>query len=281
MRTRKARVGIWWASSLLVVSVLGSSRAEDTDGDNAAAMARMLQDPLANISAIMTDNDIHIGTGTGEATTVLQLQPVHSVNFERFSLVPRGVIPIIGLAPGANIPPINQPTTDDGTQWGLGDTVGQLFYTPRTDAAWKFGVGPQISFKTHTDDRLAGSGWGAGVAAVVVGGLGEATSVAVLGGHLWGEEGFSTTLVQPMFFYNFKSVPGLAVGYNGAITYDWNNKAGNNLQLPLGGVVSRTSDLGGGYGLDLVLGAYVYPVKPDGGPDWSFKFGITLLLPRK
>ena len=87
-------------------------------------------------------------------------------------------------------------------------------------------------------------------------------------------------LVQPMVFYNFPTVPGLSIGYNGAITYDWNDPRGGGLQLPVGMVVSRVTDLGGGYGLDLMMGAYGYPKKPEGGPDWSFKFGVTLLLPR-
>ena len=70
------------------------------------------------------------------------------------------------------------------------------------------------------------------------------------------------------------------VGYNGAITYDHSIDSGDKLQLPLGGIIGRTTDLGGGWGLDLNLGAYVYPIKPDGGPDWSFKFGISVLIPR-
>ena len=126
------------------------------------------------------------GTGTGEATTVLQIQPVHSVNFDGFTLVPRGVIPVIGLAPGANIPPINQPSPGDATQWGLGDIVGQLFYTPTAQKGWKFGGGPQVSFATHTDDRLQGPGWGGGVAGVAVGGVGDDISIAIIAGQLWG-----------------------------------------------------------------------------------------------
>ena len=95
-----------------------------------------------------------------------------------------------------------------------------------------------------------------------------------------GEGEFSVTLLQPNLYYNFPNTPGMYVGYNGAITYDHSITSGDKLQLPLGGVIGRTSDLGGGWGLDLNLGAYAYPVKPDGGPDWSFKFGISVLIPR-
>ena len=249
--------------------------------DAAAAMARTLQDPLANISAIMTDNDIHIGTGTGVATPVFQIQPVYSLPFENFSLVPRAVIPIIGLAPGAKIPPVGQPAPEgDSTTWGLGDSVFQMFVAPKSSGSWKWGVGPQFSLKTHTTSDLKGAGWGAGPVGVIVGGFGPNVSFAGIVGHMWGQDGFSTTLVQPMVFYNFPGVPGLAIGYNGAITFNHSIKEGNTVQLPIGFVVSRTTDLGRGYGLDMSMGPYVYPVKPEGGPEWSLKFGLTLLMPR-
>ena len=87
-------------------------------------------------------------------------------------------------------------------------------------------------------------------------------------------------MIQPMVFYNFPTIPGMSLGYNGAITINHNIKEGTKVQLPIGFVLGRTTDLGGGYGLDMSIGPYVYPVKPEGGPEWSLKFGLTLLLPR-
>ena len=99
-------------------------------------------------------------------------------------------------------------------------------------------------------------------------------------GHLWGSDGgFSTTLFQPNLSYNFPGIPGAYVAYNAAITYDWNTDSSNALTLPLGAVVGRTFDLGGGHGLDLSIGAYWNAEKPRGSNDWQIKFGVTLLLP--
>jgi hypothetical protein len=257
-----------------------AANAQD-DADEAAAMARTLQDPLAYISAIMTDNDIYIGTGDGQATTVLQIQPVYSLNYDSLSVIPRAVIPVIGLAPEAKIPPIGEPApSGESTLWGLGDTAVQAFIAPKTESAWKWGVGPQVSLRTHTRSSHAGAGWGGGLAGVLVGGFGENVSVAVIGGHMWGQDGFSTTLLQPNVYYNFPSIPGMAIAYNAAITYDHNISSGDKLQLPLGATLSKTSSLGGGYGLEMAIGTYVYPIKPDGGPDWSFKFQLSMILPR-
>ncbi|NKB88505.1 MAG: hypothetical protein GKS06_09815 [Acidobacteria bacterium] len=273
---------------LLLVTVtatpISAQQEEDADSspeEAAAAMARALQDPLANIAAIMTDNDIHIGTGNGVATPVFQVQPVYSFNFSKFSLVTRAVVPIIGLAPGAKIPPVGEPAPETGsTTWGLGDTSFQMFVAPKSRGSWKWGVGPQLSLKTHTTGDLRGAGWGAGPVGVIVGGFGPNVSFAGILGQLWGQNGFSTTLIQPNVFYNFPGVPGLAIGYNGAITIDHSIEEGSKVQLPIGFVVGRTTDLGRGYGLDMSIGPYVYPVKPTGGPEWSLKFGLTLLMPR-
>lgn len=49
--------------------------------------------------------------------------------------------------------------------------------------------------------------------------------------------------------------------------------------MPLGLVVGKTIDLGGGHALDLSIGPYWYAVAPEGGAEWSLKFGVNLMLP--
>ena len=66
------------------------------------------QDPLANIKALVTDNDVSFNTGEDEDKTSygFQLQPVYAVPFEDlgFNLVNRAVIPILGMAEGGQKP---------------------------------------------------------------------------------------------------------------------------------------------------------------------------------
>lgn len=78
------------------------SLAEEKGG-GAAEMARKLQDPLANIKAIMTDNTIGFNTGDDEGTSYgFQIQPVYAIDLpdKGFTFLPRVVIPITGLEPG-------------------------------------------------------------------------------------------------------------------------------------------------------------------------------------
>lgn len=257
--------------------------AVDLSGEAAAEMAAKLRDPLANIAAIMTDNDILFKTGDNQTSYGFQIQPVKAFDFpeQGFTFITRAVIPILGLAPEGQRPIVGAPlpASSDHT-WGIGDIVTQFIFAPKVAGDWKWGAGPQLSWPSHTSNKLKGPGWGGGPVGVLTGSFTDDLSLALIGGHLWSYDGdFSTTLIQPSLFYSFPTLPGSYVGYNAAITYDWNVTSGDAWTLPLGAIVGRTFDVGNGYGLDLSIGAYWNAVKPDGANEWQIKFGVSLLLP--
>ena len=269
---------------IFMMSMLDTVLADEAS--NTAAMARKLQDPLANMSALMTDNDILFKTGKGddEVSYSYQLQPVHAWSFDEQGLnfIARGIVPILGVAPTAVVPPqVDTPVIANSRVWGLGDIVSQFFFSPKTEGAWKWGLGPMISWKTRTDNQLGGAGWGAGPVAVIVGGITRDISSSFFVGHLWGDEGgFSTTTFQPMISYNIPSLPGVAINYNATISYNWDAKSsGNSLTLPLGVGVSKTIALGGGYGLDMGLGFYANVIRPDGSANGKINWTLSVLFP--
>ena len=75
------------------ISLTTGAKAEDA----AAALARKAQNPLADITAIMTDNIIMFGFGPGnDVGYSFQIQPVKSFDTgEGFAIIPRAIIPII------------------------------------------------------------------------------------------------------------------------------------------------------------------------------------------
>ena len=271
-------------SLLIIVTLVAPttfSLAEE-GSDAAAEMARKLQDPLANIKALMTDNDINFNTGDDETSYGFQLQPVYAMPFEDlgFNLVNRAVIPILGIAPEGQKPILGEPLPPgDSLTWGLSDSLLQFFLSPRTDSPWKWGVGPMVSLRTRTDSDLAGPGWGGGPIGVLVGDIGEHISTAFIGGHLWGEEeGFSTSMLQPMIFYNLPDAWN--IHYNNIISYDWNaDESSNAWTVPLGLGVGKMLALQGGHGIDLSLGGYYNVARPEGAADWILKWAISWLLP--
>ena len=81
----------WVLGLVCVLGLPMAARADEADpdapraepaADAAAEMARKLQNPLANIRALMTDNAIGFETGDDEGTSYsFQLQPVYALVF--------------------------------------------------------------------------------------------------------------------------------------------------------------------------------------------------------
>lgn len=248
----------------------------------AEKLARLLQDPLANISAVATDNSIYFGQGPANNTGYnFQIQPVYSIPTKMgFSVIPRAVIPIVGAPPASDFPRLGEPRPSGGvTTWGLSDIITQVFFAPSGLGSVKWGVGPQISYRTRTDARVGGAGWGAGPSAVLLGSAGS-WGYGALVSHLWGQNSFSTTIIQPFLYYNLNAIPGAYVGYNNSISVDWDATSRNRFSVPVGLTAGKAFDLAAGYGLDLSLGLYGFADRPAGGPDWQLKFGMTIVIPR-
>ena len=248
---------------------------------DAKCLAEKTQNPLANVRAVMTDNTMTFNTANGTAYG-FQIQPVMSIPTDKgFNMVARAIIPVVGAPSGSDLPRLGGLTpasTPPTTYWGVSDIMAQLFFAPDTTSPIKSGFGPQVSFRTRTTSGVAGPGWGAGPAFVFFGSAGQLSYGAVLGHH-WGQDGFNLSTVQPILLYNIESFPGVYVGYNNSITYDWSVHGGNRWQVPLGLTTGYTLALDGGYALDLSVGAYSLAAKPNGGGDWQFKFGVSLFLP--
>jgi hypothetical protein len=265
-------------SAVLIFTYVGLAAEPATESGLSAEeeMARKAQDPLGNVRAIMTESTIAFKAGDGDTNYGTQFQPVYAIpNSTNYNMILRGVIPVAAIEPGTVVPRFgSEPREDTGSKWGISDSMVQFFLSPKTDGAWKYGIGPQVSLKTHTSDRFVGPGWGAGLAGVVFSGSGNWSYGGIAMQH-WGEDDFSIMTIQPIVMYNLESITGAYVGYNNSSTYDWNADSGDRLTLPLGLTAGRTILLGSGNGLDMNIGAYGLAVRPENGPEWQLKFGLS------
>ena len=254
-----------------------ATAASAQDSDAVAEMARKAQDPLADVKAFMTDNAINFKGGPDDDVTFnLQAQPVYSIpNESNWNIIGRAIIPLIGIEPGVVYPPVGtDPAPNDGSTWGLSDTYLQAFFSPKKSGNWKWGVGPQVSLLTSTSHRVRGPGWGAGLAGVLFGSVGNWSLGGVASQH-WGGNNFNLATVQVIAMYNFADIPGLYAGYNNSITYDWSASSGESLTLPLGAMVGRTFLVQNGDGLDLNIGLYSMVERPTDSPKTQLRFGIS------
>ncbi|MGV2989906.1 hypothetical protein ACE1OE_19915 [Vibrio sp. E150_011] len=141
-------------------------------------MAKKIQDPLADLAALQVDFNAKFNVGENKDTSYSAIiQPLYTIDTENYNLVTRQLIPAL------YVPEV----TDGNTNYSfeLGDIVSSAFISPKTDSDWKWGLGPQVSLKTRTNDQLAaGAGWGGGVTSVATGAAG-AWSFATFLSHLW------------------------------------------------------------------------------------------------
>ncbi len=281
--------------TLLVVCVgLVCALPVRVSADKAAELAALLQDPMATISAIETDSKVGFRAGPkNDKSYRFEVQPVHAFVVEELgvSIIPRASIPFIGITSTTDLPGLANPEDrdsgieDKGRQWGLGDIVTQVWVAPLGQEGFvKWGLGPQISWRTRSDNDVAGAGGGAGPSAVLVGDSGP-WAYSILGGHLWGFDGdFSTTSLQPSLFFNFKSMPGAYLYYNNTVSYDHKTKGGNgnSWAVPLGMGIGRTLDMGEGHALDLRVGGYYFPSwgRSKGNPDYEAQLNVGWMFPR-
>lgn len=149
---------VWSALSLCLLLPAVSRASADED------LAMQLANPIASLSSVPFQSNWERGIGPqGEGDRYrMNLQPV--VPFDLgpdWNLITRVIVPVVSqedVFPGA------------GSQFGLGDTLASLFFSPKrpTAGGMLWGAGPVFLVPTGTDDLLTGKKWGLGPTGVVL-----------------------------------------------------------------------------------------------------------------
>ncbi|MEO1657282.1 MAG: hypothetical protein AAFR65_06130 [Pseudomonadota bacterium] len=240
--------------------------------DQTCQATRDAQDPTAAVNGVFFDNTIGFGPVSDNTLYDIQVQPiVTAVQSDWGDVVVRGIVTILGV-------PTPAPDGELETDFGVSDTIVQAFYIPPSDGAFKFGFGPQVSLATHTEDEVQGADWGAGVAGGGFGFAGPLSYGAVVN-HLWGDDEFNQTTVQPIVFYNVKDSPlgDWFIGYNSEITYNWSTDE-NQWTVPVGATVGKTFILPSKDSATVNFGAYDLVESGSNGNEWQLQFSVNILF---
>lgn len=167
-------------------------------------------------------------------------------------------------------------------EFGLGDANPSVYLTPGPVGDLTLGLGVAAQLPTATNYYLGQGKWAGGPALVGIWTPGPFV-LGALAQNLWSFAGPSSRAnvnaasFQPLFNYNIRD--GWFVVSQPYITADWTAPAGQRWMVPLGGGLGKLMKVGN-QAFTVTAAAYGYPITPDGGPKYSFRFAMTFLFPR-
>lgn len=234
----------------------------------ASGLAAKSQNPVSDLASVPYQMNANFGIQPGNRMQYVgNFQPVVPLKLtENWNLIARLIVPTI-----------NQPVGLLEHEHGLGDSLGQFFFTQRQPGRLIWGVGPMVMMPTASSPLLGFQEWGAGVAAV-----GLVSEGPWLGGALvtnvWSFEGATNQfLVQPFLNHNFEK--GWFVSVSGEFTADWERPADDQWTMVFGPGFGRVFPIFG-QPVNIATRFGGYFDTPDGGPDWQYRLQVTLLFPK-
>jgi len=265
-----------FAAAAPKVNANGTATEESTETgageDQAAELAKQLQNPVASLISLPFQNNFEFNLGPNDDgfKYTLNFQPVIPVSLSKdWNLIVRTIVPIISqddVIPGTS-------------QSGLSDITQSFFFSPKKPVGGLIlGFGPVMLYPTATDSLLGTERWGAGPTFLVLKQVGGWTYGALLN-HIWSYAGddqrdyVSSTFIQPFISYTTKTKT--TFGLNTESTYDWHN---SQWTVPINLSISQLMKFGK-MPVSLSLGVKYYADGPDGAPNWGIRFVVTPLFP--
>jgi hypothetical protein len=270
-----------WPGLVLIGLAAAPVSAQDTDSQE---LAKQLANPIASLISLplQSNYDWGLGPGGNGGQYKLNVQPVVPVTLNSdWNLISRTIVPLVGQDDVVPVPP----PTDD-SQFGIGDIVQSLFFSPQkpTSGGLIWGAGPVFLLPAATGKFIGSGKWGAGPTVVGLKQSGPWT-VGVLANHIWSVAGnhdrekVSATFLQPFVGYTTKSATTFTI--NSESTYDWVHK---QWTVPVNLVIAQLlppKKTGMSFPLQVQFGIRHYFVHANGGPENGVRFSVIALFPRK
>lgn len=255
------------------VAPIAPAAAESAGEDNAAELAKKLQNPVASLISVPFQFNVDTGFGPKDADKLtLNIQPVIPITLnDDWNLIIRTILPVVHLGSLA-----------DGvsSETGLGDTVQSFFFSPKEPVGgWIIGFGPVFLWPTATEDLLGGEQWGAGPTFLVLR-QESGWTYGLLANHIWSYAGnddrddVNATFLQPFISYTLPTYT--TIGLSSESTYNWDE---GEWTVPLIAQVSQLVKVGK-LPVQFSLGGKYFLEAPDGGPEWGIRFTVTFLFPK-
>lgn len=252
----------------------GTAMAEEKAADNAAELAKKLQNPIANLISVPMKLDWDTGIGPEDADrSTYVIQPVIPLELnDAWNVISRTIVPVHIDA--------ESPVAGGSDTNGMGDILQSFFISPKapTGGGWIWGAGPVLSLPTGSDG-LTSDKFSIGPTAVALRQQ-DGWTYGALVNQLWSVSGdddtedVNATFLQPFLSYTLKTHTTL--GVNTESTYNWEAE---EWTVPVNLTLSQLLKVGK-QPIQLQLGYRNYVDTPSGGPDWGLRFQVTFLFPK-
>jgi hypothetical protein len=258
-------------AAAVAVCLLLAAREDCGAQQNADALAKASQNPVADMTSFPLQFNFNSGGGLQSKTALLlNVQPVMPLELDKkWLLVARTVVPYVNL-----------PLPDGQRQTGIADIQEQLFFTPRSSSQVVWGLGPILSVPTATSDVVRTGQWALGPTGVALVTKGRWV-VGMLANQLWriGGDNFGNDvnqfLLQP--FVNFNIPKGWSITSAPIITANW-NALDDKWTVPLGIGVGKVTAIGH-QPVSIGMQYYRNVEHPDLAGANQFRFTFTPLFP--
>jgi len=254
---------------------LGGVAAAAEPANDAAALAKVAQNPLATMVTLPLQANYNGGVGPYDRTMFnLNVQPVIPFPGENWNVITRTIIPINSVPVGM---------TD--SEFGLGDTNFSIFWSPAKDDKLIWGVGAAALLPTASNPEVLGSEkWSVGPTAVVFYSPVKQWTMGFLANNIWSIAGKSNRQdvdqLTLQWFINYNLGKGLAIGTSPIVTCNWEITTGDKCTIPWGLNVSKVMRFGA-QPVNLLAGYYTNSTHPDGGAEDQVRLQINFMFPKK
>jgi hypothetical protein len=271
-RNRMHAVGL----ALLVQTSVASAdesatSAEPKQAPSVEELVKLKQNPVSGLKQILLQADVNPNyPDSGQTQGIYSLQAVwpFSLN-EDYRLVTYTIVPQYHVPASPGESSIN----------GLGDTLINLFVSPKKAGTLVWGAGPTILLPTRGDPLLGSDRVALGPAALLFYPQ-EKWSAGLVVQNGWSLGGSGVNKVNAFgaqYLLSYNLPDGWSLYSNATITADWTKEQSERWTVPVGGGVGKLFYIGP-QPVSISLQAFYNVVTPTGGPDWAASFQLAFLF---
>ena len=248
-----------------------TATADTSQSPSVEELAKLKQNPVSGLRQVVFQAVVSPEVPvTGKTAGNYSLQPVWPFPLGKdWRLVTYTILPVV-QQPGA---------AGENTIVGLGDTLINLFVSPRKAKKVVWGAGPAILLPTRTNAALGSDRLSLGPAGLLFYAKG-AWSVGLVVQNGWSLGGTGVNKVNAFgaqYLINYNLRKAWYLYSNSTISSNWTADRNNRWTVPVGGGVGKIF-MAGKLPLSASLQMFANVVTPSGAPTWGANFQFAFLL---